>query len=78
MHDDARSVCVPDFSCCRPALLAPREVREVYLVLYLRQYDPSQRRAREARQRVRRMQIQFLWAKLAYERSRGKCFGSDC
>lgn len=26
--------CVPDFSCCRPELLAPKEVREVFMQAY--------------------------------------------
>lgn len=26
--------CCPDFSCCRPELLAPKEVREVFAAAY--------------------------------------------
>ena len=26
--------CCPDFSCCRPELLAPREVREVFMAAH--------------------------------------------
>ena len=26
----SEGVCCPDFSCCRPELLAPRDVREVF------------------------------------------------
>ena len=27
--------CLPDFSCCMPELLAPREERELFVKLYL-------------------------------------------
>jgi len=30
-HDDQTHMCTPDYSCCRPALLAPREERELFV-----------------------------------------------
>lgn len=30
-------VCCPDFSCCKPELLAPKEERELFQELYLAQ-----------------------------------------
>lgn len=60
IHDDDRSLCVPDMSCCFPVLLVPREVREAYLAAYLRQYDENRRRAEEARRMVQRMNLRFL------------------
>jgi hypothetical protein len=30
-HNTTRGECCPDFSCCRPELLAPREVREIFV-----------------------------------------------
>lgn len=29
--DDEGGECCPDFSCCRPELLAPREIREAFV-----------------------------------------------
>jgi hypothetical protein len=60
LHDDERSLCVPDMSCCFPALLAPREVREAYLAAYMGQFDENERRARRARHIVARMNLGFL------------------
>jgi len=31
LHDHDRDECVPDYSCCRPELAVPKEVRELYL-----------------------------------------------
>ena len=31
-HNDERSECCPDFSCCNPNLLAPVEVRKAFVV----------------------------------------------
>ena len=28
VHNDVRDECCPDFSCCQPDLLAPKDVRE--------------------------------------------------
>jgi len=33
-HDDKLGECCPDFSCCRPELLAPKEVRELFCKAY--------------------------------------------
>ncbi len=33
-HDYIHNQCCPDFSCCRPDLLAPIEVRELFLAAY--------------------------------------------
>ncbi len=30
VHNKERDECCPDFSCCRPELLAPLEVRQVF------------------------------------------------
>jgi acyl CoA:acetate/3-ketoacid CoA transferase alpha subunit len=60
LHDDLRSLCVPDMSCCLPLLLAPREVREAYLAAYMGQFDEDPRRARRARLQVKRMNLGFL------------------
>ena len=30
VHNDVRDECTPDFSCCTPALLQPRAVREAF------------------------------------------------
>jgi hypothetical protein len=30
-HNTSRDECCPDFSCCRPELLAPRETREAFV-----------------------------------------------
>ena len=30
IHNDARDECCPDFSCCKPELLAPKEVRQKF------------------------------------------------
>jgi hypothetical protein len=68
LHDDQRSLCVPDLSCCLPALLAPREVREAYLAAYMGQFDRDPRRARRARRTVDRMNLSFL---LQMVRARG-------
>lgn len=35
LHDYRHNDCVPDFSCCRPELLAQREEREMYLIAYV-------------------------------------------
>ena len=43
-----------------PGLLAPREVREAYLMAYLGQFDTNLRRAQKARRRVDRMNLGFL------------------
>jgi hypothetical protein len=59
-HDDQHSLCAPDMSCCVPGLLAPREVREAYLMAYLGQFDTNLRRAQRARRRVDRMNLGFL------------------
>lgn len=32
-HNVVRNECCPDFSCCRPELLAPKEVRERFAAL---------------------------------------------
>jgi len=31
LHNNERDECCPDFSCCTPELLAPMEVREVFV-----------------------------------------------
>jgi len=31
IHNQDRGECCPDFSCCNPQLLAPAEVREVFV-----------------------------------------------
>lgn len=31
VHNDTRDECCPDFSCCRPDLLAPAEERELFI-----------------------------------------------
>jgi hypothetical protein len=68
LHDDVQSLCVPDMSCCFPALLAPREVREAYLAAYLGQFDDNPRRAKRARQLVKQMNLSFLYRRI---RARG-------
>ncbi len=30
VHNDERGECCPDFSCCSPELLAPKETREAF------------------------------------------------
>lgn len=35
IHNKERGECCPDFSCCRPELLAPKEVRELFCKAYL-------------------------------------------
>lgn len=30
VHNDSRDECCPDFSCCKPELLAPMEVRKTF------------------------------------------------
>ena len=32
--------CCPDFSCCRPELLAPKDVREVFAAAYKLENEP--------------------------------------
>ena len=34
IHNNERDECCPDFSCCDPELLAPREIREKVLAAY--------------------------------------------
>jgi hypothetical protein len=65
VHDEERNLCVPDWSCCRLELLAPREVREAYLAAYMGQFDAERRRAAEAKRRVERMNLAFLHAFVA-------------
>ena len=65
VHDDENSLCVPDFSCCFPVLLVPREHRETYLAAYMRQFDEEMRRAEDARMMVNRMKVRFLALRLA-------------
>ncbi len=36
-HNQTDDECCPDFSCCRPQLLAPREVREIFYNAYLKE-----------------------------------------
>jgi len=36
IHNDELGECCPDFSCCRPELLAPKEVREIFRHAYLK------------------------------------------
>ena len=31
VHNDERDECCPDFSCCKPMLLAPKDVREKFM-----------------------------------------------
>ena len=31
VHNDERNECCPDFSCCKPELLAPKDVREKFV-----------------------------------------------
>ena len=33
VHNDTRDECCPDFSCCKPELLAPQEEREAFVTL---------------------------------------------
>jgi hypothetical protein len=34
-HNDERSECCPDFSCCSPELLAPFEEREIFTMAFM-------------------------------------------
>lgn len=34
-HDSVNNTCTPDFSCCRPHLLIPKEEREQFLERWL-------------------------------------------
>jgi len=34
-HNSELDECCPDFSCCRPHLLVPREEREMFLTAYI-------------------------------------------
>ena len=36
IHNQDRDECCPDFSCCRPELQAPKEVREIFYMAYLK------------------------------------------
>jgi len=65
VHDDDRSLCVPDMSCWLSSLQAPREQREAYLAAYMRQFDEDPRRAKEARLMIDRMNLRFLAARVA-------------
>jgi hypothetical protein len=65
VHDDDESLCVPDFSCCIPALLVPRETREAYLAAYMRQFDEDPRRAADALTAIERMNLRFLHLRVA-------------
>lgn len=38
-HNRDRDECCPDFSCCKPELQAPREVREAFVAASPRQRD---------------------------------------
>lgn len=60
VHDMERNGCVPDFSCCRPELLVPLEVRELYVQWYLKQSDDDPDVAAEAQARVESMQVNFV------------------
>ena len=60
VHDEDRYLCMPDFACCVPTLLTPREVREAYLAAYMRQFDEDEGRAADARLMVERMNLRFL------------------
>ena len=31
VHNDERDECTPDFSCCRPELLAPKDTRQAFV-----------------------------------------------
>ncbi len=31
VHNKERGECTPDFSCCRPELLAPQDVRQAFI-----------------------------------------------
>ncbi len=57
VHDDESCLCVPDYSCCYPALLAPHETREFFLAAYLSQSDADPRKAGGAELTVRRMHL---------------------
>jgi hypothetical protein len=35
LHDHERNEHVPDYSCCRPELAVPKEVRELYLQAHI-------------------------------------------
>ena len=37
VHNDERGECCPDFSCCRPELLAPEQVRKQFLAANIEQ-----------------------------------------
>ena len=36
IHNKKRDECCPDFSCCSPGLLAPKEVRETFYNAYIK------------------------------------------
>ena len=50
MGGKRRGQCCPDFSCCRPDLLAPREVRELFAAAWRSQNDTV----------IERMLMEFL------------------
>jgi len=50
VHNTDPDECCPDFSCCRPELLAPREERELFLGLFIAGHD----------RQVQRMLAMFL------------------
>ena len=34
IHNDEADECCPDFSCCRPELLAPPDIRDMFVAAY--------------------------------------------
>ena len=54
-HDCEHNECCPDFSCCRPELLAPREEREMFMAAFIAGHD----------RQVERMLAMFLGRSLA-------------
>ena len=55
VHNEERNECVPDFSCCNPAINTPIETRELFMEAYLND-DEEQRQ---------RMLMTFLGQSLA-------------